>query len=296
MENGIHFISGLPRSGSTLLAAILRQNPLFHAAMSSPVAQMFTSVQSAMSGRNEFSLFIEEKQRERVLRGIVENYYSDLAPTKTIFDTNRMWAGRIYALERLFPQAKLICCVRPLPKIFDSIERIVRANPLAPSKMFKFEARGNVYSRVGALASQQGMVGSAYHGLKDAFFGSGSPKLVLLPYDVLSQRPAYAISQLYAFLGLPEFAHDFDNVKYEADEFDSLLGAPGLHRVAGKVEPRNYPSTLPPDLLARFGDSAFWADPRRNPKGVRVIGVNDAPGAAAPRPLNGIRRPTSLTP
>jgi hypothetical protein len=35
MENGIHFISGLPRSGSTLLAAILRQNPHFHATISS---------------------------------------------------------------------------------------------------------------------------------------------------------------------------------------------------------------------------------------------------------------------
>jgi len=32
-----HFISGLPRSGSTLLAALLRQNPRFHAAMTIPV-------------------------------------------------------------------------------------------------------------------------------------------------------------------------------------------------------------------------------------------------------------------
>ena len=32
----MHFISGLPRSGSTLLSAILRQNPRFYAAMSSP--------------------------------------------------------------------------------------------------------------------------------------------------------------------------------------------------------------------------------------------------------------------
>jgi hypothetical protein len=30
MQDGTHFISGLPRSGSTLLAAILRQNPRFH--------------------------------------------------------------------------------------------------------------------------------------------------------------------------------------------------------------------------------------------------------------------------
>jgi sulfotransferase len=40
----IHFISGLPRSGSTLLAAILRQNPRFHAGMSSPVASLFMAL------------------------------------------------------------------------------------------------------------------------------------------------------------------------------------------------------------------------------------------------------------
>jgi hypothetical protein len=34
----IHFISGLPRSGSTLLAALLRQNPRFEAGMSGPLA------------------------------------------------------------------------------------------------------------------------------------------------------------------------------------------------------------------------------------------------------------------
>ncbi|MGA8585530.1 MAG: sulfotransferase [Roseiarcus sp.] len=36
MQNRLHFISGLPRSGSTLLAALLRQNPRISAGMSSP--------------------------------------------------------------------------------------------------------------------------------------------------------------------------------------------------------------------------------------------------------------------
>jgi hypothetical protein len=40
-ERVFHFISGLPRAGSTLTAAILRQNPRFHAGMSSPVASLF---------------------------------------------------------------------------------------------------------------------------------------------------------------------------------------------------------------------------------------------------------------
>ena len=36
-----HFITGLPRAGSTLLSALLLQNPRFHAGMTSPVGGLF---------------------------------------------------------------------------------------------------------------------------------------------------------------------------------------------------------------------------------------------------------------
>ena len=54
-EQTIHFISGLPRAGSTLLAALLKQNPRFHAHMSGPVATDLRRLLGAMSGRNEYS-------------------------------------------------------------------------------------------------------------------------------------------------------------------------------------------------------------------------------------------------
>ena len=53
MQNRLHFISGLPRSGSTLLAALLRQNPRFTAGMSSPVYPLFRSMLTETSARNE---------------------------------------------------------------------------------------------------------------------------------------------------------------------------------------------------------------------------------------------------
>ena len=59
MDNGIHFISGLPRSGSTLLAGILRQNPRFHAGMTSPVGSMYMALETSMSRRNETAVFID---------------------------------------------------------------------------------------------------------------------------------------------------------------------------------------------------------------------------------------------
>ncbi|MEG4331139.1 MULTISPECIES: sulfotransferase [unclassified Microcoleus] len=60
-----HFISGLPRSGSTLLAALLRQNPRFHAAMTSPVGGLVERMLCAMSEDNQFSTFISREKGER---------------------------------------------------------------------------------------------------------------------------------------------------------------------------------------------------------------------------------------
>ena len=67
-----HFISGLPRSGSTLLAAILRQNPRFSADMSGPLAGLFNTLLTEMSGKNEFSVFIDGWVLRVPVRGCFE--------------------------------------------------------------------------------------------------------------------------------------------------------------------------------------------------------------------------------
>jgi len=90
MQNRLHFISGLPRAGSTLLAALLRQNPRFSAGMSSPVFSLFRAMLSETSQRNEGTAFIDDAIRKRLLAGVFDAYYHDAAET-VIFDTNRGW-------------------------------------------------------------------------------------------------------------------------------------------------------------------------------------------------------------
>ncbi len=55
-----HFISGLPRSGSTLMGALLRQNPRFHAGMSSPVASLFDTLIAQVSAGSELSAMVDQ--------------------------------------------------------------------------------------------------------------------------------------------------------------------------------------------------------------------------------------------
>src|SRR5215475_4066140 len=74
-----HFISGLPRSGSTLLAAILNQNPRFRAGMTSPLADIMGVVMAEASSKNDFSFDVSDDQRVALLRGLVENFYAGQA-------------------------------------------------------------------------------------------------------------------------------------------------------------------------------------------------------------------------
>lgn len=54
------FISGLPRSGSTLLSAILRQNPEFYADISSPVQGLVASTINVITGSESNHLIDED--------------------------------------------------------------------------------------------------------------------------------------------------------------------------------------------------------------------------------------------
>src|ERR1043165_3154978 len=123
-----HFISGLPRSGSTLLAALLRQNPRFHAGISSPVAALFNGMLSHFSAGSEYATMLDVPLRRRLLRGVFDGFYAD-SQREVVFDTSRAWCARMPAILDLFADAKVIACVRNVAWVMDSIERLYRANP-----------------------------------------------------------------------------------------------------------------------------------------------------------------------
>ncbi len=61
-----HFISGRARSGSTLTSTHMRQNPRFHAVISSPVAGLMEGILSKVSAGTEMTGMANEKQRARI--------------------------------------------------------------------------------------------------------------------------------------------------------------------------------------------------------------------------------------
>lgn len=253
----IHFISGLPRSGSTLLSGILTQNPSIHAGMSSPVASLINGCLEQIGAGSEFYTFFDEQKRKTVCKALFDAYYQD-NPKEIIFDTNRVWTARLHQLVELYDDFKVICLVRNPAWIMDSFEKIYRKNPFDYSRMFSPGNRTTVYSRCESLLN--GVVGVALTALKEAFYGEYSENLLLVDYELLARFPEKTMKLIYDFTSIPLFQHDFDNVEYSHDEFDYTLGVKGLHTIARKVEFKQRRSILPPDLFQKYSEMAFWKD------------------------------------
>jgi sulfotransferase len=272
--SNVHLISGLPRAGSTLLSAILRQNPRFSAAITSPVCSLFSAVLPRMSGSAEFASFFSDERRYRVLQAIFGSYHhaEPARPAQVVFDTNRSWTARMGLVDKLFPKARVICCVRDLPWVIDSVEQMVRRNPAHVSNMFNNKTVRNVYGRVDNLMdSDNGLIGLAWSSLREAWFGEHASKLILLRYESLTQAPAQTMERLYQALGEAPFAHDFEDVAYNEEGFDQRFGMPGLHTVKRRVAFAERQTVLPPDIFCKYVDSNFWLNEKLNAKGVLVV-------------------------
>lgn len=281
-----HFITGLPRSGSTLLSALLRQNPRFHAGISSPVGSFVTGLLDQLGAGSEFGPVVGTDQRRRLLRGLFDSYYADGPEGRdVVFDTNRLWAARLPTVLDLYPQARVIACVRNVAWVMDSLERLYRANPYENTRLFgDANERATVYSRVETLALRNRLVGFSWSALKEAFHGEQAQALLVIDYELLAQAPLEVLKLVYQFIGEPWYAgHDAGHLAFDAPEFDSALGLRGLHSVRPQVAWTPRATVLPPDLFAQYAGMDFWRDTTHSR--ASVVTTRPAPSAPGPQSM-----------
>jgi sulfotransferase len=231
----LHFISGLPRSGVGLLSAILRQNPRFLADTGSPGAMVFDAAARSLAAAGASA-----EQQDSVLRAVLEGCHAPADPPPVVFDANFLWPSQLSRLRRLYPTAKLICCVRNPAWTLDSLERGYRSGVFASDG-------ATVYARADALAALAGDIGRAWAGIKEAYYGADAAHMLLIDYDILAQRPRECLDLIYSFIGERLYAHDFENVRH------------GGRTARIEFKPRE--TILPPDVFQRFEQMTFWRNP-----------------------------------
>lgn len=227
--------------------------------MMSALFPMHTALYGIMGAAEEWAALIEDVQRPAILKALAPAYYEHIAPQKTVIDTHRGWCSRMPMIAELYPEARVIVCLREFAWIIDSFERIFTKHPLQMSRMYNLQNGATVYTRAEALGGPNGTVGYAWHAAREAIFGEFASRLIVVDFEALTRDPQKTVSQIYKALGLAEFKHDFDNIEFEAaDAFDTHFGAPGMHSVRRKVEYTQRKTVLPPDIILRYQQNDYW--------------------------------------
>lgn len=255
-----HFISGLPRSGSTLLSAILKQNPRFTTNISDPLHSYVKSIIRDTNTAAGMESMVSLDKRREIIRNLFQSFYND--GREVCFNTNRGWTSDTPLLKDLWPDFKMLVCVRDIPWILDSFEVLNSKNPYTIKPLYNHQDLANVYERshmlMGNLPNFAGYVAGPLANLRHSTACSERGQLLYIEYDSLVRNPDAVMKQVYLFLGEPWYQHDYDNVEDSYDEFDQQAKIAGLHNVRKKIAPIERRTILPEDLWKQYESSSFW--------------------------------------
>ena len=251
-----YFISGLPRSGSTLISSILNQNPDFCSNISSPIRKLAGNSIDLITN-SEHNLNFTEEQRKNLMYGIFDGYYKNIKKP-VIFDNSCFWSRKTAFLKELFPYTKILCPVRDIVSILNSFETIFSKNPFYTNTIIP--NNNNVFARCDNLVEfDNGIVASPWIGLKEGYFLN--PDMIkFIEYENLCQNPEQTMRSIYEFLEKPYYQHDFDNLQYSNELFDRQLNLKDLHTVRKKVEYNPPRCILPQEIVWKYSEMnmEFW--------------------------------------
>ena len=268
MPKTVHFISGLPRSGSTLLANLLAQNPRFHSTATSGLLEILYTTKNRFWDFPQFRAMPEseiDKKIANTLKGAMQGYYGDVeAPV--VFDKARGWEGHIEMAEAILGQKpKIICCVRNVLDVLASLELLYRntvsTRQLPDEKNFPVRMR-TLPGRVELwLANDGGIVGAPVNMIRDAVARGHRDCIYFCEYERLTSNPSKVTQELYEFLGEEEFKHNFKNVEQVTAENDLMYVFKDLHKIRSEIKPQEprWPAVIP-EAIARglLPEARFW--------------------------------------
>jgi sulfotransferase len=245
----IVFLSGLPRTGSTLLTSILSQNPDIHVEGQSALPfLMHGALITCKTEARENLIRTHRADFDKMwLSETAAIYYKDVSKP-IIVDKMRGWTKDGSQLRYyLNNEPRIVTMLRPITEIVRSFVRVKKmnndmlpeANLLTPNSPLMVAIQ-NV-----AWALQQ-----------------DSNEQLFCTYDQLLTNPQSFLDQVCDFWQIRKWQWDFNNITNPKPEDDAAFCTEGLHDVRPKLGKREYEVKVSVTLMAfaKQLDEALWHD------------------------------------
>jgi sulfotransferase len=220
-------LSGLPRTGSTLLSSLLSQNPEIHAEGQSAVCQLVWDMHLSFESEVSLSALAANQRlhtREDLIRAIPAIYYKNVK-SSYIVDKSRSWTipDNVEMLRRyITDNPKIIVMVRPVEEIVRSFAKLTK------SRNYKGNLEENLWIPNTEPLTRPLM------GVQWARENNNG-EYIFIEYNDLVEDTKGTLQRIYDFCEWEPFDHWFTGITNPHPEDDNIWGIPGLHDVRPEI-------------------------------------------------------------
>jgi len=237
MLKKFYFLAGLPRSGNTVLSAILNQHPDIYSSPRSPVSEYMWRTYTA-SKNIEAAITNNYPERSvRLLSKMLDNYYEDVKKP-IILDREKNWAhpANITMLEESLDfMPKIIFTTRPIIEILASFIAIDTAivTGWMHNSGFKINEKLTLNDNLcDYLMSDYADNKNCLNALNSIDNPDNDGMIHIVKYEDLLKSPQEVMNGIYDFLGIEHFNHSFNNIQKLEKYNDMNAGLPkDLHKI-----------------------------------------------------------------
>jgi len=254
----LFFLVALPRSGNTLFASIMNQNPEIAATPNSITLEIMKDL-SFLKQTDVFLNYPDHKSLNNVLNSVYDTYYKDW-PQRIIIDRGPVMTPNNLELVKKHYKRPFKCVVllRDLMDVLASYMQWYTENSDAFPNRYNYK---NHDEKLAMIMNKDGVVAKDLEAIKNAF---NHPDIChFVKYDDLVTEPEKEFRKIYKFLDEPYFNHRFDNldqVSINGLSYDDRVVGSNMHKLFdGPVRKvyNPYIKKIPERIRQKYGHIRF---------------------------------------
>ena len=236
-------MAGLPRSGSTLLSAILNQNPDIYVTPSADTSFLILSLYKTSQVSEAYHSGFAPEGYQNIMAKLPDAFYKHI-DKPYIIDKNRNWGTpeNIEVAELFSNKVKIICPVRPIIEVLASFVNLAEKNPdnfidkfVCDYPVSQFRPKND--ARCDALMAANHQIETNILSLASSLDPRHEGKFHFVAYADLVSKPEKVIDAIYNFLEIPKFKHKFENLKWALMPNEAnVYGIPDMHKIRSKID------------------------------------------------------------
>jgi len=261
-------MSGLPRSGNTLLSSLLSQNKKIKVSGYSVVCDIISNIDEIKT-YDKYKNIPDEKSLDNVITSVLDNYYKDWDCEYIIDRGNWGTPKNLHLLKRYFKDdIKIISPVRDFLEVMSSMlkkyNHVLNKDILHQSERLHSYYIDEIEYKCDLLMHFDGIMEASLLSVKNLCSEENRKYAKFIEYNDLVDNPQEQLNSIYDFLGIERYTnHQFENISQFYQNSiaynDHYKSVPDLHVLKNTIQKSDTSIDILSDRAKlKYSDFNFW--------------------------------------